>query len=68
MSTDPSVTDIIAHLRSIGINLLAIDFDRTIIDIHTGGRWEGSAEELVPHIRPFFQELIPTLPLKKDLK
>jgi hypothetical protein len=40
------------------IRLIAIDFDNTIVDTHTGGSWEGSAQELVPHVRPEFKAFI----------
>lgn len=41
------------------VNFLALDFDLTILDIHTSGRWPGTPEQLVQRIRPFFQVLIP---------
>lgn len=41
------------------VNFLALDFDLTIVDIHTSGRWPGTPEQLVQRIRPFFQSLIP---------
>ena len=34
------------------IRLVAIDFDLTIIDIHTGGVWNKGADLLVPQVRP----------------
>lgn len=37
---------------------LALDFDLTVIDIHTGGAWQGTAEELATHVRPLFKHLI----------
>jgi hypothetical protein len=43
----------------VSINFLAIDFDQTILDTHTGGNWKGTAEELVQHVRPMFRHLIP---------
>lgn len=39
---------------SVKVNFLAIDFDQTIIDIHTGGKWNGTGAELATHIRPQF--------------
>lgn len=42
-----------------GINFLAIDFDQTMIDVHTGGRWKGTALELTEHMRPVFLHLVP---------
>lgn len=45
-------------LQELGINLLALDFDQTIIDIHTYGQWKGTTEELVPHVRPELRQLM----------
>jgi len=49
----------ILRLKEIGVNLLAIDFDHTILSVHTGGRWQDSLEALLPHVRPEFRQLIP---------
>jgi len=46
-------------LVDCGINFLAIDFDQTMIDVHTGGRWQGTALELTEHLRPVFLHLVP---------
>ena len=46
------------HLKSQNINLLALDFDLTVIDRHTGGRWKGTSEELSEHVRPEIQCLL----------
>ncbi len=55
----PAVKKVIDHLKNnVGINFLALDFDQTILDIHTGGQWKGSLEELFPHIRPVYANLI----------
>jgi len=55
----PSVKKVIDHLKNnVGINFLALDFDQTILDIHTGGRWTGTQEELFPHIRDVYAKLI----------
>ena len=43
----------------VNINFLAIDFDQTMIDIHTGGRWKETASELAQHMRPVFLSLVP---------
>ncbi|GMH46857.1 hypothetical protein TrLO_g5470 [Triparma laevis f. longispina] len=48
----------ISLLTSRQINFLALDFDLTVIDIHTGGAWQGTAEELATHVRPLFKHLI----------
>jgi len=55
-----AVEKAIDKLTELDINFLALDFDQTILDIHTGGAWKGSLEELFPHIRPVFAQLITT--------
>ncbi|GFH56209.1 hypothetical protein CTEN210_12685 [Chaetoceros tenuissimus] len=54
----PNYGAAVSHLVSIGINFLAVDFDQTMIDIHTGGRWKGTSSELATHVRPVFIELL----------
>eukprot|EP00561_Arcocellulus_cornucervis_P010064 CAMPEP_0185818540 /NCGR_PEP_ID=MMETSP1322-20130828/20783_1 /TAXON_ID=265543 /ORGANISM="Minutocellus polymorphus, Strain RCC2270" /LENGTH=177 /DNA_ID=CAMNT_0028515653 /DNA_START=18 /DNA_END=551 /DNA_ORIENTATION=- len=44
----------VENLTRLKINFIAVDFDQTIIDIHTGGRWNGTSTELAAHIRPHF--------------
>lgn len=44
----------IKRLQELKINFLAVDFDCTLIDIHTGGRWQGSHDEILQHVRPYF--------------
>ena len=39
-------------------SLVAIDFDKTYVGVHTQGRWAGSAEELAKTVKPFFVSLI----------
>lgn len=53
-----AISSAISKLKELGINFLALDFDKTILDIHTGGRWRESLEELLPHVRPVFVQLI----------
>ena len=43
------------------IRLVAIDFDLTLLRVHTSGRWMKCAEQLVSYIRPVFRQLIPAL-------
>lgn len=50
---------IIKTLKKVGINFLAIDFDKTLISEHTTGKWEGTVEDLASLTRPFFRQLIP---------
>ena len=52
---------IVQKLKEKGINFVCIDFDQTIVNVHTYGRWSGPPEELVHHIRPFFKKFIPLL-------
>ena len=40
------------------VRLLSIDFDATIIQVHTYGAWRGTAEELSLHVRPVFVTLL----------
>lgn len=49
---------VLERLQQLNVNFVAIDFDQTLIDIHTGGVWRGTAAELVPHVRPMFVEFI----------
>ncbi|XP_065832892.1 uncharacterized protein [Oscarella lobularis] len=46
------------HLVSIGVRLVALDFDATIIDLHTGGAWMESAKDLSKHVRSSLVELM----------
>jgi len=50
---------IIQHLRGIEINFIALDFDKTLIECHTGGAWKNSVDSLARYIRPFFKAFIP---------
>ena len=45
------------RIQQVNINFLAIDFDQTFIDIHTGGNWTRTLDELVAHVRPEFRDL-----------
>ncbi|EED89063.1 predicted protein [Thalassiosira pseudonana CCMP1335] len=49
----------VQKLVDLKINFLAIDFDQTLVDVHTGGRWKGTTQELVQHMRPLFLRLVP---------
>ena len=46
-------------IKRVGINFLAIDFDKTLVDYHTQGKWTQSAEILGTKVRPFFKMLVP---------
>ena len=45
-------------LAQRGIALLALDFDMTMINCHTGGDWLGTPAELCRHMRPLFTALV----------
>jgi len=63
-TTTDSIDDIlraetvISNLKSYSINLIAIDFDLTLVSIHTGGRWQATIPELTAKIRPFLYHLV----------
>mmetsp|Transcript_38092 Transcript_38092/g.77527 ORF Transcript_38092/g.77527 Transcript_38092/m.77527 type:complete len:242 (-) Transcript_38092:1048-1773(-) len=44
--------------NTVKINFIAIDFDQTIINIHTGGKWTGNGTDLAQHVRPIFKHFI----------
>lgn len=48
------------------IKMVALDFDMTLVCIHTNGKWSRSASELSQHIRPVFRSLVPAL-LSSDI-
>lgn len=45
-------------LKDAGINFLAVDFDMTLVDTHTEGRWSRSASELASRVRPCMRQLL----------
>jgi hypothetical protein len=47
----------VQRIKQVNINFLAIDFDQTFIDIHTGGVWTQTQDELIPHVRQEFIDL-----------
>ena len=57
--SDEDITFVLRHLSEQKVNFLAIDFDQTMVDIHTGGRWPGKAIDLASRLRPSFLKLIP---------
>ncbi|CAF1397808.1 unnamed protein product [Rotaria sordida] len=56
------VRDIVLCLQRKNIKLIAIDFDNTLLSIHTSGYYKGTAENLLEHIRStflyFIQEIL----------
>lgn len=61
--SDTNYIQWVIYLLKSKMNVLMVcfDFDKTLVDIHTGGRWTASAEELATHVRPCFRYLIPEL-------
>ncbi|CAF1301391.1 unnamed protein product [Didymodactylos carnosus] len=53
--------DIVNGLLRKGIKLLAIDFDKTFLSIHTMGCYQGQVEKLLEYIRSTFYYLIQEL-------
>jgi len=45
-------------LKDAGINFLAVDFDMTLVDTHTEGRWSRSTSELASRVRPNMRRLL----------
>jgi len=56
--TASSTEKAVKRLLEVNINFLALDFDQTFIDIHTGGVWPGTLNELISHVRPEFRDLV----------
>ena len=55
-------TQLAKRAKNIGIKVLALDWDCTVIKCHTRGSWYGSANDLGHHVRPFFKYLIRVAP------
>lgn len=58
-TAETAARKVVERLKASSINFLALDFDLTVLDIHTGGRWSGAPADLATHIRPLFNQLIP---------
>ena len=59
MDLEERCKQVVAALASGGTAMLALDFDQTIVTVHTGGYWRKSHQELATHVRPVFALLIP---------
>ena len=55
---DQLAKDVVRELVEKGIKLLALDFDRTIVSVHTAGYWKQGTQKLVEHVRPCFRALM----------
>ncbi|KAK3803221.1 hypothetical protein RRG08_013804 [Elysia crispata] len=45
-------------LTKKGIKLLAVDFDKTLIDIHSRGVWDDGLSKLASHVRPCMRDML----------
>lgn len=52
------VKSLVSAMHKRGIRLLAMDFDQTLISVHSGGRWKDSLESLAKEVRPCMKDLI----------
>ena len=50
--------EVIDCIVSKGIKLLALDFDKTIVGVHTKGMWQGETSQLAEEVRPCFVQLL----------
>ncbi len=49
---------VINTLVDKGVKVLALDFDKTIVSIHTCGFWQKGTPKLAEYVRPCFKALI----------
>lgn len=52
------VCNLVSTLDKKGIRVLAVDFDQTLIKIHSGGVWKDSTDNLAKHVRPCMKDLL----------
>ncbi|XP_014661608.1 PREDICTED: uncharacterized protein LOC106804785 [Priapulus caudatus] len=50
---------LVSALISRGIKVIALDFDKTLITLHTGGAWRQGHARLAEFVRPCFRWLLP---------
>eukprot|EP01039_Chlorochromonas_danica_P009866 gene9866-10912_t len=60
-SYDTLIRDTVDAIIAAEINFVAVDFDDTLINEHTGGKSYKKPEELAKMVRPIFRRLIPAL-------
>jgi hypothetical protein len=58
---NPTAEQVVQRLKSSGVNCVCLDFDRTILQVHTGGVWTESLVELCQYVRPQLRDLIQAL-------
>lgn len=49
---------IVQKLVSLSIKLVAVDFDLTILNVHTHGNWQFTAKSLASRVRPAFKQFL----------
>ena len=59
------VLEFLNYLAKKDIKVLTIDFDQTLVSVHTGGQWKSSYQHLSLAVRKFFVELITEALLKE---
>ena len=66
ISREVGVALLATALQKKGIKLVAVDFDQTLINFHSGGVWKDSVDKLVPSVRQCIRDLIQTC-LDRDI-
>ena len=51
-------SSMVQKLISLGIKLVAVDFDLTIINVHTRGCWQFSSKSLLSRVRPSIKRFL----------
>ena len=59
-------TRIVQNLLAARIKLVAVDFDLTILNVHTRGAWQFTSKMLATRVRPCFQQFL-TVAVNSDL-
>lgn len=57
--SDAECVAIADGLVRFGIQCLALDFDQTLVGVHTHGEFDGCSADLAASVRPFFRALVP---------
>lgn len=60
-------SSMVQKLLSLSIKLVAVDFDQTIINIHTRGNWQFTSKSLVSRVRPSFKQFFMAMLNSSDL-
>lgn len=61
-------SSMVQKLLSLSIKLVAVDFDQTIINIHTRGNWQFTSKSLVSRVRPSFKQFFMAMLNSSDLQ